>query len=139
MVAHLLVRFDEEATELMAELSAELPAGVIEQARAEIEQAQVQARDEVDNTEFYAEISVLRGLRATWNGSFWVQRRGDEPWDDEGPIDVLGPDGRYRGTLAAGAPGMPMAFGPDGLVAFVERDELDVPTIVVKRLPEEAR
>lgn len=139
VIAHLLVRFDEEAAELMAELSAELPAGVIEQAQADIEQAQVQARDEVDKTEFYAEIPVLRGLRATWDGSLWVQRRGDEPWDDEGPIDVLARDGRYRGTLAAGAPGMPMAFGPDGLVAFVERDELDVPTIVVKRLPEEAR
>ena len=30
---------------------------------------------------------------------------------------------------------MPSAFGPDGLVAFVERDELDVQTVVVKRLP----
>ncbi len=43
------------------------------------------------------------------------------------------------GTFAAGAPGMPAAFGPDGLVAFWELDELDVPTIVVKRLPEEVR
>ena len=34
---------------------------------------------------------------------------------------------------------MPDAFGPDGLVAFVELDELDVPTIVVKTLPAEVR
>ena len=31
------------------------------------------------------------------------------------------------------------AFGPDGLVLYWETDELDVPTIVVKRLPAEVR
>ena len=30
---------------------------------------------------------------------------------------------------------MPFAFGPDGLIAFVETDDLDVPYVVVKRLP----
>ena len=34
---------------------------------------------------------------------------------------------------------MPLAFGPGGLVAFLELDELDVATIVVKRLPAEVR
>ena len=29
---------------------------------------------------------------------------------------------------------IPDAFGPGGLVAFVERDELDVETVVVKRV-----
>ena len=29
---------------------------------------------------------------------------------------------------------MPDAFGPDGLVAFIERNELDVQTVVVRRL-----
>ena len=29
---------------------------------------------------------------------------------------------------------MPNAFGPGGLVAFIEKDELDVETVVVKRL-----
>ena len=43
------------------------------------------------------------------------------------------------GTFAAAAPGMPAAFGPDGLVLYWETDELDVPTLVVKRLPEEIR
>lgn len=96
-------------------------------------------RETVETQEFYSEIPVLRSLRATWEGSFWVQRRGEEPWNNDGPIDVLGADGQYRGTLPAGGPGMPRAFGPNGLVAFVERDALDVPTIVVKRLPEEVR
>ena len=30
---------------------------------------------------------------------------------------------------------LPTAFGPEGMVAFVERDDFDVPTVVVKRLP----
>ena len=92
-------------------------------------------REAIGNREFYPEVPILRGLRATWNGSLWVQRRGADPWNDDGPIDVLGPYGEYRGTLAPGEPGMPLAFGPDGLIAFLERDEMDVPTIVVKRLP----
>jgi hypothetical protein len=31
---------------------------------------------------------------------------------------------------------IPSAFGPDGLAAYVELDELDVPTVVVRRLRE---
>ncbi len=97
------------------------------------------AREGIESQEYFPEIPVVRGLRATWDGSLWVQRRGEDPWDDAGPIDVFGPDGDYRGTLAVGRPGMPVAFGPGGLAAFVETDELDVPTIVVKRLPERVR
>ncbi|MXW16467.1 MAG: hypothetical protein F4X60_14785 [Gemmatimonadetes bacterium] len=94
-----------------------------------------ESRRQIENGEFFAEVPVVRGVRATWEGGLWVQRRGDEPWDDEGPIDVFGVDRGYVGTLAAGAPGMPAAFGPDGLVAFWEPGDLDVPEIVVRRLP----
>ena len=83
---------------------------------------------------FYHGISVVRGLKATWDGGLWIQRRGEDPWDDDGPIDVFSPDREYLGTLPAGDPGMPVAFGPDGLVVHLERDELDVPTLVVSRL-----
>ena len=88
---------------------------------------------------FYHEIPVLRGIRATWDGGLWIQRRGEDPWDDEGPIDVFNADREYLGTLPAGDPAMPAAFGPDGLVVHLERDELDVPTLVVSRLGGEAR
>ena len=54
-----------------------------------------------------------------------------------GPIDIIAPGGEYRGTL--GEARMPGAFGPDGLVAYLEMDALDVPTIVVRRLPRELR
>ena len=92
-------------------------------------------REQVQNQEFFAEIPIIRELRATWQGALWVQRRGEEPWDDRGPIDVFGPNRRYLATFVAGATEMPVAFGPDGLVAFWETDALDVPSIVVRRLP----
>lgn len=57
----------------------------------------------------------------------------------DGPIDVLTPDGRYLGTFSADEVSMPGAFGPEGLAAFVEVDELGVQTVVVKRLPERLR
>ncbi len=83
---------------------------------------------------FYPELSVLHTLATTWDGHIWVQRRGPYP-DTDGPIDVLTANGDYIGTFPAGAPGMPAAFGPEGLVAFIELDELDVATVVVRRLP----
>ena len=41
-------------------------------------------------------------------------------------------DGRYLGSYPAGTR-MPDAFGPDGLVAFIETDALGVHTVVVRR------
>ena len=87
---------------------------------------------------FYHEVPVVRGIRATWDGGLWIHRHGEDPWDDEGPIDVFSADREYLGTLSAGNPAMPVAFGSDGLVAHLERDELDVPTLVVSRLSGEA-
>lgn len=96
-------------------------------------------REGIENAPFFDEIPVMRAIRATWAGSLWVQRRGQEPWDDEGPIDVFGADGQYVGTFGEGLTEMPNAFGPDGRVAFVELDEFDVPTIVVRTVPAEVR
>ena len=92
----------------------------------------------IASMEFHHEVPVVRRLRTGREGTIWVQRRGEEPGGD-GPIDLLTPDGRYIGTLAAAATAMPSAFGPNGLVAFIERDELDVSRVVVKRLPAEIR
>ena len=96
-------------------------------------------RAAIENMRFFAEVPVISALRATWNGGLWVQRSGEPDPSEPGPIDVLAPDGRYVGSLDAGQPGMPGAFGPDGLVAFVETDDLDVPVITVWRLPIEIR
>ena len=95
-------------------------------------------REQAESMEFYSVVPVVRGLRTSWEGYIWVQRRGEEPVSD-GPIDVLAPDGRYMGTFAADETAMPGAFGPGGLAAFVEVDELGVQTVVVRRLPEGTR
>ena len=89
--------------------------------------------DRIDNLEFHSVVPVIRGLATTWDGHIWVVRRGEEPLSD-GPIDVLTPDGRYLGSYPAGATALPDAFGPGGLAAFVESDELDVETVVVRRV-----
>ena len=90
---------------------------------------------------FYHEVPVVSAVRAGWERAIWVERSGDEPWreDAAGPIDVLASSGEYLGTFPQGEIDMPLAFGPDGLAAFVETDEFDVPTVVVVRLPEELR
>ncbi len=88
----------------------------------------------LDRVGVFPEVSILRGLRTGWDSEIWVQRHGEDPGDDAGPIDILTMDGRYIGTYPAGAVAMPDALGPDGLAAFVEQDELDVETVVVKRL-----
>lgn len=92
------------------------------------------ARARIADLEFFAEVSIVRDLSAGWDGEIWVRRHGEEPGDDHGPIDVLTADGRYLGSIRAGATAIPDAFGPNGLVAFIETSELDVETVVVKRL-----
>ena len=92
----------------------------------------------VENMRFFTEVPVISALRATWDGALWVQRSTEPGSDETGPIDVIAPDGRYAGTLETGTaalPDMPDAFGPDGLVAFLDTDEFDVPLITVWRLP----
>lgn len=83
---------------------------------------------------FYSVVPVTQRLSTTWEGRIWVMRQGDEILED-GPIDVVSADGEYVGTFRAGATRMPNAFGPNGLAVFIERDEFDVATVVVRRLP----
>ena len=87
---------------------------------------------------FYPEIPVVSDLATTWEGRIWVQREREE-LDGGGPIDVLTADGEYLGTFPADATAVPDAFGPDGLAAFIQLDEFDVATVVVRRLPVEMR
>lgn len=93
---------------------------------------------EMPEPAFYPELSVIHALSVTWEGRIWVQRLGDDPHSG-GAIDVLTADGEYVGTLPPETTEMPDAFGPDGLAAFIELDELDVATVVVRRLPAAVR
>ena len=93
---------------------------------------------ELPEPAFFPELPVIHALSATWEGRIWVQRRGGYP-ETDGPIDVLTPEGDYIGTLPVGTTALPDAFGPNGLAAFLERDELEVATVVVRRLPATVR
>ena len=89
----------------------------------------------VENMQFFPGVPVIATVRATWGGTLWIQRSTEPGSEEPGPIDVLSRDGSYVGTLTPGQPNMPDAFGPDGLVAFTETDEFDVPVITVGRIP----
>ena len=101
----------------------------------------------IEEAYFYPEISPIRSLRTTWEGNLWVRRSGEEPGGPGGPIDVLSPDGRYLGTfdpeelgdLGSRLISGQVAFGPDGLVAYVEPGWQESLYLVVRRLPEEVR
>lgn len=82
---------------------------------------------------FADEVPVIGDLKADWDDRVWVTRSGADGGDD-GPIDIVAPDRRYIGTLAADGLRTPDAFGPDGLLAYIDLDELEVPTVRVVRL-----
>ncbi|MCY3809790.1 MAG: hypothetical protein OXG58_10290 [Gemmatimonadetes bacterium] len=87
----------------------------------------------VEGLTFADEVPVLYRLKVDREDRLWVQRRGPTG-DDDGPTDIVTPDGGYVGTLAPDGLRTPDAFGPSGLMAYIERDELDVQTVRVVRL-----
>ena len=89
----------------------------------------------VENMQFFAEVPVVAAVRTSWSGVLWIERSTDPGTEAPGPIDVVAPHWEYVGTLPPGQPRMPDAFGPGGLVAFVETDEFDVPVVTVRQSP----
>ena len=87
----------------------------------------------VDELTFADEVPVLFGLEVDWEDRIWVARRGPTGSDD-GPTDIVTPGGEYIGTLAPDGLRTPDAFGPDGLLAYIERGEMGVPIVRVVRL-----
>jgi hypothetical protein len=95
------------------------------------------AREVADSIEFAGVIPVIEDLRVDFEDRLWIQRHGAVAGDD-GAIDIVSPAGEYIGTL----PPMPLpdAFGPDGLVAWMENGrDVAVERVVVRRLPPELR
>ena len=123
-------------------LTGRLKAEYVEQQLEEIQELGGPAADfrrtQLESIEHFHEIPLIRDLRTSREGAIWIQRGSDELGID-GPIDLITADGRYLGSFAAGATRLPFAFGPDGLVAFVEKDDLDVSYVAVKRLPDRMR
>lgn len=77
-------------------------------------------------------IPALRGLRVTPSGKLWIERTGPVVGED-GPVDVVTPEGQYLGTLPV--TGLPDAISRGGLAAYVEEDEDGVQRVIVRRLP----
>ena len=90
-------------------------------------------REGVEGRTFADEVPVLYGLKVDWEDRIWLVRRGPTGQDD-GPTDIVTPDGDYIGTLAPDGLRTPDAFGPDGLLAYIELTEMEVPTVRVVRL-----
>ena len=87
----------------------------------------------VESLEFGAEMPVLAGMAVDWVGRIWVERTGQRVGDD-GSIDLIDAQDRYVGSIDPDEFRIPDAFGPNGLAAFIETDEMDVPRVVVRRL-----
>ena len=83
--------------------------------------------------EFASEVPVIDGIAIDREDRIWVSRTGGDGVS-EGPTDVFTAEGDYLGTLAADKFRVPDAFGPAGLMAYIEVDELDVATVRVLRL-----
>ena len=90
-------------------------------------------REGVEGRTFAAELPVLYDLDVDWDDRIWLGRWGPTG-DDDGPTDIVTPDGDYIGTLPPDGLRTPDAFGPDGLMAYIELDEMEVPTVRVVRL-----
>lgn len=90
-------------------------------------------RRRIETMIFAAEIPVIRDLSVDGQDRIWVARRSAEG-PGAGPIDVVTPGGEYVGTLPVDGLRIPAAFGPNGLMAYIEADELDVQTVRVVRL-----
>lgn len=93
------------------------PAEMIERTLQEMEFAEV--------------IPVIERLAVDAEGQLWIQRAGPRV-GQPGPIDLVAADGSYLGT--ARAQPVPRAFGPEGLAAYIETDDLGVERVIVRRL-----
>ncbi len=86
----------------------------------------------IEDMVFPEEVPVISRLAVDRSDRIWVERsalRG-EP----GPTDILTAEGQYFGTIAPDGVRIPAAFGPDGLLAYIDRDELDIQRVRVVRL-----
>ena len=113
----------------------------------------------LDELDLPGEVEIIDALDTDWEGRIWVLRTPADGFPDldiagafqsavggrpntllpirPGPIDLITAEGRYIGTFAEAR--MPAAFGPNGLVAYVQLDAFDVPTVVVRQVPEAMR
>lgn len=90
-------------------------------------------REGVDELRFADEIPVIANMAVDWDDRIWVERTGADGVEP-GPIDIVTSEGDYVGTLPADGVRIPSAFGPNGVMAYIEADEVGIPTVRVIRL-----
>ena len=90
----------------------------------------------LEDRRFASHIPVIHHLMTDWDGLIWVAR-SDSVGGEDGPIDLITADGGYVGTWQPGDLGLPLAFGPEGLMAYRRIDEFGRPSILVVRLRRE--
>lgn len=88
-------------------------------------------RKVLEETPFAAVVPRIAGLAVDPHDRIWVGVSG--PGGEIVRLDVYDRGGRLLGRLAD-PPGMPAALYGDGLVAFLERDELDTQQIRIMRV-----
>ncbi|MYB08150.1 MAG: hypothetical protein F4Y24_17565 [Gemmatimonadetes bacterium] len=110
-----------------------LMGGLEELSGEAAEQLREQMLPMIENMLFPDEIPVVAGMAVDGEGRLWIARTAPGG-DGDGPIDIMSAQGDYIGTLPPEAPRIPDAFGPDGLMAYIETDEMDVPSVRVIRL-----
>ena len=123
---------DDAIREAERERYREAEAGVLASASNTSLPIQID-REGVEGRTFADEVPVLYSIKVDWEDRIWVERRGPTG-DDDGPTDIVTPGGDYIGTLAPDGLRTPDAFGPGGLMAYIESGDLEVPTVRVVRL-----
>ena len=121
---------DDAIMEAERERFREGEAGVLESGTRNNVQIE---REGVEERTFADEVPVLYDLKVDWEDRIWLERRGPTGQGD-GPTDIVTTDGDYIGTLPPDGLRTPDAFGPDGLLAYIEHDDMEVPTVRVIRL-----
>ncbi|MGQ0815740.1 MAG: 6-bladed beta-propeller [Gemmatimonadota bacterium] len=80
---------------------------------------------------FLEYVPALQSMMVDPKGRLWLERTGRN-YGDDGPIDIIDAAGRYVGTINGR---MPDAFSANGRAAYIEKDDMDVEKVVVRRLP----
>lgn len=91
-----------------------------------------QIEEQVKNMTFAEVMPMVQAVRTDPMGRIWVQRTPEQV-GGTGTIDLLAGDGRYLGSILGQK--LPDAVSSSGLAAYIERDDLDVQRVAVRRMP----
>jgi hypothetical protein len=87
---------------------------------------------QMEELEFATVMPVIQEFGVDPIGRMWI-RRGRSPGGQGGRIDLIDANGTYLGTFPGAR--VPQAYSRNGLAAYMERDEMDVQRVVVRRVP----